>query len=277
MSENLIESKNTYYELMKTEYPQMSKLLLIIHILLKNPEGATFKEITKITNCNTNAIYSILKRIRQHKTYDYSVMSLKHIARISVSGNKPTETDIQNNIEEIKNYSLTKIRSNNVCGKIRNYGNYEKLISILKNNPNGISIKTIKNELKTSGNKLYTMIFNLKKKGFQIESIGGNYITTHVPDSIEYDNIPDSYDNIPKKKLATIIPNSNNSLLNENTNIPSLKKHIERIANLPEQDRIDFYDMIKKSIYYQKSSIALIEANEAIIQLNNQVTKGKII
>jgi biotin operon repressor len=270
MSENLIESKNTYYELMKTEYPQMSKLLLIIHILLKNPEGATFKEITKITNCSTNAIYSILKRIRQHKTYDYSVMSLKHTARISVSGNKPTETDIQNNIEEIKNYSLTNIRSNNACGKIRNYGNYDKLISLLKNNTNGISIKTIKNELKISGNKLYMMIFNLKKKGFQIESIGGNYITTHVPDSIEYDNIP-------KNKPATIIPNSNNSLLNENTNIPSLKKHIERIANLPEQDRIDFYDMIKKSIYYQKSSIALIEANEAIIQLNNQVTKGGII
>ena len=264
MSDDLIESKNSYYELMKTKYPQMTKILLIIHLLLKNPEGITYDEIIKVTNCTKDSIYSLLKRIRKHKTYDYSIMSINKIVRILVSGNKPTETDIQNNIEEIKNYSRSKARSNNGHTKIRNF---EKLISILKNNPNGISTKTIMKNLGLKKNSLYSMIYALREKGFKITTKDGNYIIRHISD----------LDRVSENKPATIIPNSNNSLLNKNTNNPSLKKYIERIANLPNHDRIDVYDMIKKSIYYQKSAIALIEANEEIVQLNDQVTKGNII
>jgi hypothetical protein len=32
--------------------------------------------------------------------------------------------------------------------------------------------------------------------------------------------------------------------------------------------------MLKKSLYYQKSAMALMEANEVILQLHNEVEKG---
>lgn len=261
-------------ESIKTKFPTVPKKYYVIDLLLRNPDGVSFAEIAEYVNCNELAVYSTMKRIRQHKAKNYSVIIAEKKAKIKVSKKVPTGIDIQNNIEEMKNYSVSSIKSYTNVDRSNSKIRYEKLVSLLKDNMSGININILVEKIGIPQQNIYSMIYQLKTKGFKITAIDGQYITTHIPKDFKGMATGRS---ISEKKLTTSNNQSSSviSSFKEKKSLPN--GYIERIRRLPEHDRIDTYDMIKKSIYYQKSAVALMEANETIIQLNNEVMKGSLL
>ncbi len=49
------------------------------------------------------------------------------------------------------------------------------------------------------------------------------------------------------------------------------KQLLKKVGHLNDQDQHDFFDLVKKSLFYQKSAQALVEADEAVEEMQKEV------
>lgn len=129
---------------------------------------------------------------------------------------------------------------------------WEKIYELIISIPEGLNIEEIKKRFNTTTSSVYSqinLINNKKDTEYKIKNIAGIYLAFKKGNEIVL--------NKPKKPI--------------NNTVNFIPKHLfSIISDLSETDRKDFNDMLKKSIFYGKSAIALLEANDHVKHL----TKG---
>lgn len=127
--------------------------------------------------------------------------------------------------------------------------------------PDGIDADTIIKRLETTKSSLYSHVnlINQKDDLNKIKNIDGKYVFVD-----NYEKRPFNY-----RKNKNSNTNTNTSLSIYSNNNPQFipKSLLNYISELSESDRHDFNDMIKKSYFYGKSAIALLEAYKITSQL----------
>lgn len=250
--------------------PKQYKLL---DILLRNPKGVPISELTEKLNISVTAIYSTIGRLRKKKNTKYKIIVSAGIIVIKVNGESPTEKDIIENInnlnKSILNYkqsplgrlnknSNDKMSFNEMCDRSKR--TQETIINLLKMYPDGVHTNEIINKTKLENQKLYNVIYSIRKKGHNIICNKGVYKLINEPNK-------DISDNTEKR----IIKHNNNINLQFDTSLIQ-NEYIDAFNNLPDTDKIDCIDMLKKSLYYKKSALALIESNQIAYNFCKKLT-----
>jgi hypothetical protein len=265
MSEEFSNELKLSPEELRKKYPNTPKYLLLTDILMRYPDGISHHYIKKFFNINNHSsMHSAFKRVR-NKNNDIDVHSRNNLAFISIRKQPPTKEDREKVLNQIVNYNKP----------VLNYISYDKydlqkesigdnIKQLLIDNPEGVSSINISKIFNANMQSIYNAIYYLRNNGYKILQTNGIYYLKSAPEIIDNEiTIVKNKDSNEPKPLQKVINLSN---IDNST--------IDKIRKLPEQDRIDVYDMLKKSLYYQKSATALIEANETIIRLNNEVEKG---
>lgn len=132
-----------------------------------------------------------------------------------------------------------------------------KIIEILAKYPDGLTLEQMISQSGLS----YKQFMGCKTK----IAYFSNLKVLHIDDiyKLEYINpTPDKSDPSPDN-------DNNNDLASINSSYKLLSPdYINRLKALPEIDKQDVLEMLKKAYYYQKSAINLIEANELISSIN---------
>lgn len=118
----------------------------------------------------------------------------------------------------------------------------DKIVEAIHNSPNGLTRDELSKMFDITVSAVANRIFNLRKKGYDIKNVMGRY---EVP--------PASVMVTKSASLPKDIP------AEKNLKIPT--GYQKAYKNLSDSDKIDFTDMLRKSIYYQKSAMALLESN----------------
>lgn len=130
--------------------------------------------------------------------------------------------------------------------KAENQKKYKSVIDALTDFPDGITKKELSDSFNISPNALGNRIFSLRKKGHDIQFINGKYFlkaTGSISPALVAKSVSLPKENPIEKKLK----------------IPA--EYQDAYIKLSDSDKIDFADMLRKSIYYRKSAIALLESN----------------
>jgi biotin operon repressor len=271
MSEKLSNELELSPKELRNKYPKALKYLFMIDILMRHPNGISNEYLRKELNINnTSSLHSAFKRLRS-KNCIYEVRSHKGIAFLLVNKNKPTEDDRKIIVDKIINYQIPKYTSISSNDDYLCKNNISYLLNdMLINNPDGITADEISKTLNSSMQSIYNAIYYLRKIGNDIYRKNDKYYLNSATKNTAMKNI--AMKNTAIKNNDIYKPKL---LQNDNINFSKIDNStIDKIRKLPEQDRHDVYDMLKKSLYYQKSATALIEANETIIRLNDEVEKG---
>jgi biotin operon repressor len=252
---------------LRKKYPNTPKYLLLTDILMRNPDGIAHHYVKKFFNINnTSSMHSAFKRVR-NKSDDIDVHSHNNVAFIRIRKQRPTEEDRKKVLDEIVNYNkpfLTSLSVNE--NDLQKESISYNIRQILIDNPKGVSTESISEMLNASMQSIYNAIYYLRTNGYKILQRNGIYYLESAPNIINNEITAEKSEDSNKSKQLQNNVKFSFSNINNST--------IDKIRKLPEQDRIDVYDMLKKSLYYQKSAMALMEANEVILQLHNEVEKG---
>jgi biotin operon repressor len=252
---------------LRKKYPNTPKYLLLTDILMRYPDGISHHYVRKFFNINNKStMHSAFKRVK-NRTKDIDVHSHNNLAFIRIGKKKPTDDDRKNVLNEIANYNrpvLNSLSDNKYNLQTESISNNIK--KLLIDNPEGVSSENISSILKANMQSIYNAIYYLRSNGYKILQNNSIYYLESAPKIL--DNEITAIQNEDSNKPKQLQNNSKFNFSNINNST------IDKIRKLPEQDRIDVYDMLKKSLYYQKSATALMEANEVIIQLHNEVEKG---
>lgn len=135
----------------------------------------------------------------------------------------------------------------------------DRVLQLLELHHEGLSAQQLTTTLNVSIQALYSAVhdYNKKKTGQRIVNVNSKY---KVVGKRQTANIPATVDahDIVKHTLPSGI-----SLP------PGFSK---KLKNLSPDDVTNFCDMVKKSLFYQKSATALVEANEAAAILRESLT-----
>jgi len=127
------------------------------------------------------------------------------------------------------------------------------LIKELEQHPEGCSTPELTKALNLKPSQVWNKVYYLKLSGYNIECV--NHVYKLLPDSNEPRPATNKIDNPrPPKKSFT---------KNDDPLIPS--QYYDTFQNLSESDKTDFIDMMRKSLYYRKSALALLESNEEVL------------
>lgn len=231
---------------------------LFLDELLRNPIKYPIEKISKKLNLTECGVRSTIGRIRdQFKQYEITI--LNKLITIHVHGKKPQEKDIINNINDANNFNNKKRYETLAKNRTTKSPNYEKLLQILKKHPDGIHVESLIKKTNLDKSTIYTSIYALKRKKYNI------IMTEHGYKIIKQN----------KSNNEIIIPPINNKTLPQldfkNSLIPPEYK--ELFNNLPDNDKIDCINMLKKSMYHFKTAIALIEANQIAFNFCKELTE----
>lgn len=127
-------------------------------------------------------------------------------------------------------------------------------LELLRKNPDGMAPEKIAKECRCKKENISSRIFYLKQKGFNIINKNGKYFYVGESEPTVSKVVPTSAGVIPtnkstnKSSITTLIP-----------------KHLHStFLKLSDSDKIDCIDMLRKSLYYHKSALSLLESNECI-------------
>lgn len=165
--------------------------------------------------------------------------------------------DVQNTLQLLKKkgHQITRV------GKVYTINNKstsvssgtDDLIELLRNNPNGISRNELANFYKISLIAASSKIFFARRKGVDIQTIGGKYHYKGEPITTTPKVVNQSAPMVSKLMSA---------------------KHREAFTHLSDIDKADCIDMLKKSLYYYKSAVALIESNSEVLSFLSSLEGG---
>jgi len=132
----------------------------------------------------------------------------------------------------------------------------------------GVSKDAFKKMLKTSDCGVYSIVHALRKKGMNIRSVDSVYFAGWQL------NAPQ--DTPAQEQSSEQLPVvSRRSNMNKNITLPVAANNgrVQRreITNLSPDDRDDFFDMMKKSVFYRLSAEAVLEANRITEDIKKEV------
>lgn len=131
----------------------------------------------------------------------------------------------------------------------------DRVVELLQNHPEGLSTEEVMAMLSISKQAVYSAIhgFNKEKSGQKIENVNLKY---KFSSKKQITNTPATIDeNTTKHPLSNIT-------LPAGVSLPA--GYAKKLKTLSPDDVNNFCDMLKKSIFYQKSAAALVEANDAV-------------
>jgi biotin operon repressor len=185
-----------------------------------------------------------------------------------VNANK--KKDVLNSIHRLRlhKHNIQKIEDRYVYEKTAPYVSKSNpsdnpLIKELEQHPKGLSTPELAKALELAPNQIWNKVYYLKLSGYNIEC------TNHV-----YKLLPDSNKSrLATNKIDQPRPPKKPYTKNDDSLIPS--QYYDTFQNLSESDKTDFIDMMRKSLYYRKSAIALLESNEEILSFLSSM-KGQL-
>jgi hypothetical protein len=135
----------------------------------------------------------------------------------------------------------------------------QRIVQLLESHPDGLPTGEILTMLNLSKSALYTSVHaeNHKGRPYRILNINQRYKLIPKKGSAN-STLPAVIDPSPKQLLPAGFTLSNETL--------------RKMKALPETDREDMFDMLKKSHFYKRSAEVLLEANEAVGILRTSLT-----
>ena len=163
----------------------------------------------------------------------------------------------------------------------------EVFIKLLKQaGDKGLTVSSALRSVNTTNMGIYSIVHDLRRKGVQIEfdMQGNTYVyrgeTPGIPQIIQKVKYKRSH----KKKTGKDVAPSTSFAADSNIlsarevhpsahkNTTAMKGLVRKAKDLATEDRNDFYDMLTKSIFYQMSAKAIVEANELVDDLRKEVS-----
>lgn len=172
-----------------------------------------------------------------------------------------TPKDIGNTVQLLKQRQMQIKKINNKYMLIDNpvkkalcSTSYDVIASALSKNPDGLTCIEIAKVLKVSKEAATNRIYHARQKGYLIEFKNGRYYYQGMKSLVKIVEQPMSSEN---NRAIDLIP----------------KEFHEPFINLSEADRIDFIDMLRKSIYYRKSALSILESNAEVKKIVSSIEK----
>lgn len=178
--------------------------------------------------------------------------------------------DVLNSIHRLRlhKHNIQKIEDRYVYDKTTPFhskrrSSDDSLIKELDLHQEGLSILELEKALSLTSRQIRNKIHRLKLSGYNIENKNHVYKLLPGPNKSRPATNKIDQPRPPKKPYTK----------NDDSLIPS--QYYDTFQNLSESDKTDFIDMIRKSLYYRKSAIALLEANEEILSFLSSM-KGQL-
>lgn len=249
-------------------HPDVSNRYRMLDKLLNNPLNYSLDVLKKELKMTDSGLRSTIGRIRKDKKRGYKIIIINKNLSIRVKGKKPTIENIIQNIHD-GNESLKYYRNNTGVKAIMTHqemvnkasNHRDNLLRILERYPDGIKMEDLINESGFDHQQIYNITHALRKKGYRVLSTNGIYKL--------YEN--DSNEVIIPKKPK---PSPKSPALPFNSSlIPP--EYMGMFNNLPDNDKVDCIDMLKKALYYRSSAIALIESNQLAFNFVKQYSQRR--
>jgi biotin operon repressor len=168
------------------------------------------------------------------------------VKQLNVKKNK----DILNTINQLKHKGVSIEKDNGLYklkGKEAPYKN--ELFNLLAANPDGLTIQEIVDKLNTTKNALSNRLWYLRRKGIEIVFENFKYKLTN--------------------KHSSDIKQNETKIIQNNSLIP--KQYREVFLSLSDNDKTDCLDMLRKSLYYHKSALSLLESNKEVLSFISSI------
>ena len=263
--------------------PQTNKM---IDYLLRHANCAPIDEMAQFFNITDSGIRSAIGRIRAKANNPYQFTLVNKVIKTKVRGKLPTQADIIANIK----YGNEQIGRNPgyhfhhktnekkdespqiaIDDESMQTGHelYDNIIQMIIKNPDGIKTVDITKTLKISKQQLFNSCYAIRTKGINIVNKSGIYYIKPGPVKINHSKNKREKNRFlyrnnevvkaaPKTKISGFIP-------------PEYQTAFE---NLPENDKVECINLIKKAMYYKNAAIALMEANQTAFDFCSTLTKG---
>lgn len=244
------------------------KKYLIIDYFLKNYQGVSIDNVMDKFNLTDSGLRSAIERIRTNPKYKIKIEN--KIITIKVKNRNPIENDILENITKANNdkkYFKHNFQKKNKSNKNKNINVTPRILIILKKYPEGINTENLLIEASVDRQTLYNSCYALRKKGYNIEQKNGIYKLLNdtpqpeIKSKSKKGNYNYKYKNGEIEKISTV----------KNQLIPEDYK--KAFLNLPDNDKIECINLMKKSAYFYKSALALMESNQFAYDLINQIKR----
>lgn len=268
------ENKSQTTEEQTEILPEAPATLRVLDYLLRNAHGIGIEEVINEFSLSESGVRSTLGRIRAKKGNPYQITVENKIISVKIRGRWPTETDILNNVKN-GNYQIGRNPGYNFHKRqgevpepppdsLTGNVNYDQIVDLLRSNPDGVKSSDILEELEISSQYLYNSVYAIRKKGINIVFSNGIYYLKNGKPKARTSGNRYKYKNNeivkahPRLKINNFIP-------------PEYKEAFE---NLPDKDKVECINLIKKSTYYKNAAIALMEANQTAFDFCSTLTNG---
>lgn len=255
----------------------------VLDFLMRNAHGVHLETVMQTFNLTDSGVRSAIGRIRKKKNTPYQIMIVNKVISIKVRGKWPVEKDIIENIEygnaqigKNPGYNFHKKQPNKRSEpekenapmdeqpKRTGHETYDAILDLLEQYPQGIKTDDLLNEIGIERQQLFNAVYSIRKKGFNIFCKKGVYQMKPGKPQINHQKNHFTYKNnevvktAPRKKPYGFIPD----------------EYKEAFENLPDNDKIECINLMKKSIYHRNAAIALMEANQTAFDFCSALTKG---
>jgi biotin operon repressor len=167
--------------------------------------------------------------------------------------NVKKQKDILNTISQLRRRGVNVDKNNGLYKLTDKKTPVNSLFNMLAANPDGILVEEIIDKLNITRNALSNRLWYLRKKGFQ---------TVYENNKYRLSNTPSPSINKPRRIKKNFIKN-------DNSLIP--KQYREVFLSLSDSDKTDCLDMLRKSLYYHKSAISLLESNQEVVSFIKEI------
>lgn len=245
------------------------KIYRVLDFLLRNSEGISLEDIAREFNITIDGVRSTIGRLRNKKGYNFILAN--KIVRTRVKNRKPKPEDIIENIQNANNDTNNVGKNFHKEYKTENQIEaseaYQQIIDILKTNPAGITTEDLTEKLQIEKQRLYNLCYALRKKGYNISFANNHYtLQSGTP------KIQSQKNRHPKKGKYNYKYNDG-----EITQVAPVKNQLippeykEAFENLPDTDKVECIKLMKKSVYYYKSALSLMESNQLAYNLLSNI------
>jgi len=135
----------------------------------------------------------------------------------------------------------------------------QMFLSVLQQHPDGISKEELKTVINTSDSAVYSMIYGLRRlQGCKITNHKGIYKLKSSPKTETEIVVHQTQQQFQTQQ--SVSPSKTQSTLPNGLTL----KEMESVSRLSSSDKDDYYDMIKKSVFYKLSAEAILAANSVV-------------
>lgn len=245
--------------------PNAHRWSIYLDYLFKNCNGVHINTAAKDLNVTESGMRTIIKRIRELKRKTITITILEKIITTKINGHFPTKEDIENNIKEGNERKCLSGIKNNVPQleqRQQAQTNSKLIIDILKQHPEGISIEYLIDNLNTTKQSIYNYMNKLRSRKYNIVNMKGLY---YLIDEKHTTEVTKKKYNYSYNKNGIVEHENPDKSIKKNNLIPIEYK--TSFENLPDNDKIECINLMKKSMYYYKSALSLMDTNQMAFNL----------